>query len=188
MSESKRQPGRWSDGELPVNVRLGANTLVRGPFTFKRFRGERPDALVIGADCTMESVQFAVGPQGRVSIGDFCYFNSVVILCELEIRIGGHVAIGWNTTIGDTDFHPLDPALRLADAVACSPLGKGMARPPIERKAVVIEDDVWIGPAATILKGVRIGAGSYIEAGSIVTRDVPAGSRVMGNPGKVVGG
>lgn len=188
MSDTPRNPGQWTDGDLPANVTLGENTLIRGEFAFKRFRGERADALVIGSDCTMETVRFAVGPQGRVSVGDFCYLTSVVILCEMEIRIGNHVAIGWNTTIGDTDYHPLDPAQRIADAVACSPLGQGMARPPIERKAVVIEDDVWIGPAVTILKGVRIGAGSYIEAGSVVTRDVPPGSRVMGNPGKVVGG
>ena len=51
---------------------------------------------------------------------------------------------------------------------------------------MIIEDDVWIGANALILKGVRIGAGSVIEPGSVVTRDVPARSRVMGSPAKVV--
>ena len=101
--------------------------------------------------------------------------------------IGSYVVIGWNTTIADTDFHPLAPALRIADAVACSPLGKGRPRPPIPQRDVVIEDDVWIGPNATILKGVRIGAGSFIEPGALVTRDVPPRSRVSGNPAEVVG-
>ena len=55
------------------------------------------------------------------------------------------------------------------------------------RRAIVIEDDVWIGPNATILKGVRIGAGSFIEPGALVTRDVPARSRVSGNPAEVIG-
>jgi acetyltransferase-like isoleucine patch superfamily enzyme len=54
-------------------------------------------------------------------------------------------------------------------------------------EAVEIEDCVWIGPNATILKGVRIGAGAVIEPGSLVTRDVPARARVMGNPARVVG-
>ena len=57
---------------------------------------------------------------------------------------------------------------------------------PVERIAVVIEDNVWIGPNATIFKGVRIGSGAWIGPGSVVTRDVPAGARVSGNPARVV--
>ena len=51
---------------------------------------------------------------------------------------------------------------------------------------VVVEDDVWIGPNATILKGVRIGAGSIIEPGAMITRDIPPGSRVIGNPAQIL--
>ncbi len=176
----------WDSGDLPPNVRVGDNTIVNGRFAFKRFRSTRPDALVIGNDCTMDGVQFAVGPAGRVGIGDFCYLTNVVLLCELELRIGSYVAIGWNTAIADSDFHPIEPALRIEDAIACSPLAQGRSRPPIACKAVVIEDDVWIGPSCTILKGIRIGRGSFIEPGTVVTRDVPPGSRVMGNPAQVV--
>jgi len=110
-----------------------------------------------------------------------------VLLCEMEVRIGNYVVIGWNATIADTDFHPIEPAERIADAIACSPLGKGRARPTVERRPVVIEDDVWIGPNATILKGVRVGAGAFVEAGALVTRDVPAGMRVIGNPAQIAG-
>jgi acetyltransferase-like isoleucine patch superfamily enzyme len=103
------------------------------------------------------------------------------------MRIGSYVVIGWNATIADTDFHPADPAERIADAIACSPLGGGRPRPEIARLPVVIEDDVWIGPNATILKGVRLGAGSFIEAGALITRDVPPRSRVIGNPAQIIG-
>ena len=92
-----------------------------------------------------------------------------------------------NTTIADTDFHPLSPAARIRDAVACSPLGNKRRRPAIAKEPVVIEDDVWIGPSVTILKGVRIGAGSFIEPGALVTRSVPPRSRVLGNPAQVIG-
>ena len=78
------------------------------------------------------------------------------------------------------------PAERIADAVACSPLGKGRPRPEIPKRPVIIENDVWIGPNATILKGVRIGAGAWIEAGSLVTRDVPPNVVVFGNPARVI--
>jgi len=168
-------------------VELGANTVVTGDLAFKRFHSTKPRALVLGHDCTMDGVHFDLGPDGRVGIGDFCYFTNVVILSELEVTIGHYVLIGWNTTITDTDFHPLEPAQRIVDAIACSPLGRGRPRPPVARRPVVIEDDVWIGPNATILKGVHIATGSIVEPGSMVTRDVPPGVRVLGNPAQIVG-
>jgi acetyltransferase-like isoleucine patch superfamily enzyme len=179
--------GVWTEGPPPTNARLGANTLVTDRLAFKRFQSKQTDALVIGAHCTMDGVHFDLGEQGRMVIGDYCYFTNAVLLCELEVRIGNYVVIGWNTTIADTDFHPLAPAERIADAVACSPIGKGRPRPEILKRPVIIEDDVWIGPNATILKGVRIGAGAWVEAGSLVTRDVPPRARIMGNPAQIIG-
>jgi acetyltransferase-like isoleucine patch superfamily enzyme len=176
----------WDKGPLPPRVNLGPGTVLTGEHAFKRFFGQREDALVIGSHSTMEGVHFAVGREGRIRIGNYCYFTNVVLLCELELSIGNYVMLGWNTTVADTDFHPLEPAERIADAITCSPLAEGRPRPQIARRPVVIEDDVWIGPSATILKGVRIGRGAFIEAGSLVTRDVPTGARVMGNPAKVV--
>ncbi|MDE3066729.1 MAG: acyltransferase [Verrucomicrobiota bacterium] len=180
-------PGRWTHGAPPANVRLGNDTVITGDLAFKRFHSREPDALVIGAQCTMDGVHFDLGEKGRMTIGDFCYFTNAVLLCELEVRIGNYVVIGWNTTVADTDFHPLAPAERVADALACSPLGGGRPRPAIPKLPVLIEDDVWIGPNATVLKGVRIGGGAWIEAGSLVTRDVPPRARVLGNPAQIIG-
>ncbi len=180
-------PGRWANGTPPSNVRLGGDTLVTGELAFKRFHSRKEPALVIGAHCTMDGVHFDLGPDGQMSIGDYCYFTNAVLLCELEVRIGSYVVIGWNTTLADTDFHPLAPAERVADAIACSPLGRGRPRPPILKRPIHIEDDVWIGPNATILKGVHIGAGAWIEAGALVTKDIPPRARVLGNPAQVIG-
>ena len=180
------EPGTWTDGTFPATVCAGVGTVVTGDLAFKRFHSKESDALVLGSHGTMDGVHFDLGPAGRVRVGDFCYFTNAVLLCELEIVIGNYVLIGWNATIADTDFHPIAPAERIADAIACSPLGKQRPRPAIARRAVVIEDDVWIGPNATILKGVRIGAGAIIEPGSLVTRDVAPGVRVMGNPAQVI--
>ncbi len=188
MSERpSTQPSAWTQGQLPKNVVAGENTLITGDLAFKRFHSTVEKALVLGAHCTMDGVHFDLGENGRMTVGDYCYFTNAVLLCELEIRVGNYVVIGWNTTITDTDFHPLSPAERIADAIACSPLGKGRPRPPVLKKPVVIEDNVWIGPNATILKGVRIGAGAFVEAGSLVTRDVPPRARVLGNPAQVIG-
>jgi acetyltransferase-like isoleucine patch superfamily enzyme len=177
----------WHEIALPANVRLGPNSIIGGAYAFKRFRSRRDPGLVVGSHSTLDGTHFAAGEEGRIEIGDYCYLTNAVLLCEEALRIGNYVVIGWNATIADTDFHPLGPAERIADAIACSPLGKGHARPAILRRPVVIEDDVWIGPNATILKGVRIGAGAFIEAGALVTRDVPPRKRVIGNPAQIIG-
>jgi len=181
--------GAWTDGVLPANVRVGDNSVITGPDAFKRFRTTRDPGLVIGANCTMDLTHFSFQPDGQVEVGDWCVFASVVLMCEERITIGNHVAIGWNSYVMDSDFHPMEPVQRLADALACSPLGGPpvIKRPTIPTRPVVIEDDVWIGPGCMIFKGVRIGAGSFIEPGSVLTTDVPPRSRVLGNPAQVVG-
>jgi len=186
MSVGGTASGRWVDGALPPGVKVGEGSLIEGALAFKRFYSTAPDALVIGEFCTFQRVQFAAGVDARIEIGHHCYLNSTVLMAELLIQIGNYVVIGWNTSIADTDFHPIDPMLRIEDAIACSPLGAQRPRPPVGKAAVHIGDDVYIGPSATILKGVRIGRGAFVEPGSVVTRDVPAGARVIGNPARIV--
>jgi acetyltransferase-like isoleucine patch superfamily enzyme len=178
--------GSWIDGTLPPNVQLGVGTRIIGATAFKRYRSTRSVGLSIGQSSVMDGVHFAAGPDASITIGDNCCFTNAILLCEMEIRIGDRALIGWNATIADTDFHPLDPVARMQDAIACSPLGAGHKRPPIDCRAVVIGSDVYIGPAVTILKGVTIGDGAWIEPGSLVTRSVPAGATVRGNPAQTV--
>lgn len=96
------------------------------------------------------------------------------IVCQQAIHIGNRVTMGCNSIVTDTDFHPLNAAERRADFLAG------------ESKPVIIEDDVFIGMNALILKGVRLGAGCVVGAGSVVTRAVPPGTVVAGNPARVV--
>ena len=79
--------------------------------------------------------------------------------------------IGPNVTI-TAGAHPISPALRDHDIQYNLP--------------VIIEDHVWIGAGAIILPGVRIGKDSVIGAGSVVTKDIPAGSVAVGNPCRVI--
>jgi acetyltransferase-like isoleucine patch superfamily enzyme len=173
--------------ELPPGVQIGERTIIKGAAPFRRYQSAENPGLIIGSDCVIDGVQFSVGKGGRITIGDQCYLTSVILMCELEIRIGNRVMMSWNTAIADSDFHPIDPALRIADAIACSPDPNRPNRPPIETKSVIIEDDVWIGPSVTILKCMHIGAGAFIEPGSMITRDVASGARVGGNPAVMIG-
>ena len=180
-----------SPSEIPVNARIGPGTIVTGDHIvagqmFKRFKSEREDALTIGARCLIDGVFFNLGRDAVVAVGDDCTLQDAFLISEAEIRIGNRVFLGWHSTIVDADFHPLQPSLRLMDVRALSPLGTGLPRPPRNCRPVVIGDDVWIGPNAAILKGVTIGAGAIVEPGAVVTGDVPAGIRVIGNPAQPI--
>ena len=106
-------------------------------------------------------------------------------MCHEQVLIGKRVVLSYHVTVADSDFHPLDPEMRKQDARANSPFGDRSQRPPIVSSPVRIEDDVWVGIGAILLKGVVIGAGARIGAGAVVTRDVPAGATVEGNPARI---
>lgn len=111
---------------------------------------------------------------GKIKIGNNCGFSGTVIVSEASIEIGDRVQVGANCTIADTDFHPLDPEARAI------PHTTGKSLP------IVIGDDVFIGMNSMILKGCHIGNGAVIAAGSVVTRDVPAGVIFGGVPAKQI--
>jgi acetyltransferase-like isoleucine patch superfamily enzyme len=96
------------------------------------------------------------------------------IVTASRIMIGNRVTVGANTTIVDNDFHPLEVMNRRA-----MPQNAKMA--PVE-----IEDDVFIGMNCLILKGVSIGHGSIIGAGSVVAKNIPCNVVVAGNPARVI--
>lgn len=110
----------------------------------------------------------------QISLGDYCWMTGAIVVAETSVQLGNRVFVGANVTIADTDFHPLDPEVRRSTPNA------GLTAP------VVIEDDVFIGMQSIILKGVTVGRGSVIGAASVVSRDVPPGTIVAGNPARVL--
>jgi len=114
-------------------------------------------------------------PGAVIVVGDDCGATGAVLVADERIEVGNRVLFGANVVVTDTDFHPLD-----AEARRRAPQDGAHA-------PVIIEDDVFVGTQALILKGVRIGRGAVIGAGAVVTRAVPAGAVVAGNPARVVG-
>lgn len=97
------------------------------------------------------------------------YINSKAnISCFEKITIGTNVVISEGVTIRDSDNHEI------------------LDNTHIKTKKIEIGNNVWIGINATILKGVKIGEGSVIAAGSLVVKDVPPMSLVGGVPAKVI--
>lgn len=129
----------------------------------------------------------------NLKVGKGTYFNfNLLVLDTCLITIGERVLIGPNVCLyGAT--HPMDPAVR-----------NGL-KGPEAGKEIHVEDDVWIGGSVIVLAGVRIGKGSTVGAGSVVTKvrdlditsarsrsrtdiwqDVPAFHFVAGNPARVI--
>lgn len=118
-----------------------------------------------------EGVGIRVTEGAQLSIGNHTYINrSASIDCTQEITIGDYCAISDNVQILDSDFHPITYN------------GKTSTMSNL----VHIGNHVWIGRSAIILKGVTIGDGAIVGAGSVVTRDIPPGCLVAGNPARVI--
>lgn len=115
-----------------------------------------------------------VAPGAEIFIHDHVGMSSCVISCANKVEIGEGTIIGGGALVIDTDFHP-----RLPD-------GNWGTDPRSVSKPVVIGKKCFIGARAIILKGVRIGDGAVVGAGSVVTKDVSAKTVVAGNPAIIV--
>ncbi len=111
----------------------------------------------------------------RVQINDYCHIAAVK-----SISIGDDVLIASRVFIADHDHGVYSGTFNHSH-----PLLMPAAR-QIQSSAVVIENRVWIGEGASILSGVRVGEGSVIGTGAIVTNDIPENSIAVGVPAKVI--
>jgi acetyltransferase-like isoleucine patch superfamily enzyme len=185
--EFKAITGSWDHATLPKNIRVGSDCFLERRDSFKRFRSTREPGLIIGDRVKVYTwTEFNIEPGGMAEVGDDSILVGVVFMGAEKISIGKRVVISYNVTIADSDFHPRDPELRKLDAKANAPGGDKSQRPAVIARPVVIEDDVWVGIGAIILKGVHIGRGARIGAGAVVTKDIPAGASVAGNPAQLI--
>ena len=166
-------------------VRLGEGTKFNG-YSFLRF--EKGSAVTIGnhficnsgigksIDNTVCS-KIVVCENASLTIGHDSGFSNISIFCYSKITIGDHVNIGAGTMIFDTDFHSLNASMRTDRKEDI----KNAKVSPIH-----IGDLVFIGTGCIIGKGVSIGNKSIVAAGSVVTKDIPAGEIWGGNPARFI--
>ena len=181
----------WWRCVLPAQIRrkgvqLGKAVNFHGKPIISKFEGSQ---IVLGDRCSFcsSSEYTALGvnhpvilrtlaSHAHLSIGPDTGISGATICAARKVTIGANVLIGANVVICDTDFHPIRPEGRRYNSnpqeISVSP--------------VVIEDNVFIGTGAMVLKGVHIGKNSVIGAGSIVTKSIPENVVAAGNPAKVI--
>ncbi|WP_420111109.1 acyltransferase [Pseudactinotalea sp.] len=126
------------------------------------------DTLVLGTRSYIAGHAYVTG---TLITGEHCTINAFTVV-RGDVRMGDAVRIGAHTSILAFNHTMSDPDTEVF-------------RQPISQRGVVIGNDVWIGSQVVILDGVTIGDKSVIAAGSVVTKDVPAGAIVAGNPARV---
>jgi maltose O-acetyltransferase len=113
-------------------------------------------------------VEISCGENATLKIGNNVFLNQGVrIACTTEVAIGDNVLIGDETVVLDNDYH-------------------GVAGAPTKAAPVRIESDVWLGTRVIVLRGVSIGQGSVVGAGSVVTRSIPPRVFAAGVPARVI--
>ncbi|MDO4243410.1 MAG: acyltransferase [Actinomyces sp.] len=161
--------------------------LVLGPFARCSATSSTSPSVVIGSHVFLDCSLYTLG-SGRLEIGSDCWIGgagSTMIGAIDSLVIGTGVIISNHVRIYDNNNHPTSPEAR-------ERMTRGEHGGPLwswteaDSAPVVIEDNVWIGEFATVLKGVTVGRGSVVASHAVVTKDVPAYSIVAGNPATVV--
>lgn len=140
---------------------------------------------MIGCQITFESTE------GEVFIGDRCFIGGTHIISHNKIEIENDVTIAWGGYIYDHDSHSIDYRerendikMQLIDYKEERNFIHSKKWDVVNSKPIKICSNAWIGMNCIILKGVTIGEGAIVGAGSVVTKDVEAWTIVGGNPAK----
>ena len=167
---------------LPVGLTLPASSDLVGSVEIRGAGG----LVQIGEDCLIEGTLVTETPASRLSIGSNSYVGGgSVIDCVERIVIGSDVLISYGCILADSDSHNVHYEVRRDDLRAWKD-GRRANWDHTETAPIELADGVWVGARAIILKGVTIGTGAVVGAGSVVTRDVPPATIVAGNPARVV--
>lgn len=170
-----------------LGVTLGSNVTAHGPVGLLRWPGGQID---IGDNVSIisswrRSTACAIyaptrlrvfGPGASIHIGAGCELSGASITARsTAITLGKNVMLAPNCIIVDSDFHAIWPP------------EKRKTEPGPERdEGVSIGDYVWLGMNCIVLKGVSIGYGSILGAGSVVTRSIPPRCLACGTPARVI--
>jgi len=147
--------------------------------------GKNGCGLTVGRNTTVEGDVFFENHNARISIGERTFVGGGSKLVAAEsVAVGSDVLISWGTTIVDHNSHSLRFSERSNDVLDWREGRKDWSN--VKTGATAIGDKAWLGFNVIVLKGVTIGEGAIVGAGSVVTKDVAPWTIVGGNPARVI--
>lgn len=141
-------------------------------------------SLSVGENSIIEAAIVFEREFASISIGNRTFIGSSTFSIAQELKIGDDVLISWGVNIVDHNSHAISFSQRKTDVLNWKNHQKDWSG--IEIAPVNIERKAWIGLNSIILKGVTIGEGAIVGAGSVVTKDVPPWTIVAGNPARII--
>jgi galactoside O-acetyltransferase len=169
-----------SGSSLMVELILGDGS----EFDSSKIRQQKKCKVVVGSHSMINGDIIFERECATVQIGNNTFIGGSKLICSKKITVGNDVLIAWGCTIVDHNSHAIQFSLRKNDASEWMAGRKDWAN--VAQKEVVICDKSWIGFNSILLKGVMVGEGAIVGAGSVVTKDVPPWTIVGGNPAKVI--
>lgn len=143
--------------------------------------------IEIGNNCCIKGIIIIYRPQAKVKIADNVYIGSMTYLeCAQEIEIERDVLISMSCNIIDTNSHSTHSSERVHDIIDWQ---KGLEYKNwdvVFSDKVLIGNKSWIGLRSIIMKGVRLGEGTIVGSGSVVTKSTEAYTAVAGNPAVLI--
>ena len=167
-----------------IASRSGVEVSPRTRVGWRKIRFLDGCRLSIGGGSIVEAAIIFDRAGGAVRIGERTFIGASTLVCAESIDVGNDVLVSWGCTVVDHNSHSLAWSDRSRDVEQWYEGRKDWT--PVDRAAVRIGDKAWIGFNAIILKGVTIGEGAVVGAGSVVTRDVSPWTVVAGNPAKSI--
>lgn len=164
---------------------LSKGTVIYPSAILDNIQGDK--ALIkVGANSHVLGQLLIFAHGGEIEIGDDCYIGEHArVWSAKKIHIGNRVLISHNVNIFDSLTHPISATERHQQFLTI--VTKGHPKKiDLSEDSVFIHDDVWIGAMSMVLKGVTIGEGAIVGAGSVVTKDVPPWTIVAGNPAQII--
>ena len=143
-------------------------------------------SITIGRDCVIEGILSTEFDRGSIKIGNNVYIGNMTLIdCLSSVTIEDDVLISYQCILADNDGHSISYSNRKND-LALATQKKPRDLNTTKSSPIKISRGAWIGLRTIILKGVTIGEGAVVGAGSVVTKDVPAWTIVAGNPARVI--
>lgn len=155
---------------VPI-VSRAPNSIIRIGTRVSLCSSSKWTALGVSRKCVLRTL----ATSAELIIGRDSGLSGVSIVAQQTVCIGAECLLGSGVIVADTDFHPIS-----AEGRRFRHTGDAESAP------VVIEDNVFIGANAIVLKGVTIGRNSVVGAGSVVTANIPPNSIAAGNPARMV--